>query len=241
MTSKQEQLPKYVLIYNQLLAAIDNGEFKPGIKLPPEETLAKQFNVSRMTLRQALSLLREDGKVVSRKGSGTMVSDATRLPTLGIERPGNPIQAICQETITTEEFAMGLSYSNPYTRELFARDSPAGVHFDRVYLTGKDRVAYSYALMLIDSAERFKLDLENQQQMQNFISHDIYQLVQRRQLTFKIGAGTESVQQQKLSSLSNQYLIVFESLFDQQDQLLVFTKHYIPVERVNMTLNLPLN
>lgn len=239
MANKQEPLPKYVLIYNQLLTAIDTGEFKAGTKLPPEETLAKYFNVSRMTLRQALSLLREDGKVMSRKGSGTIVSEKRSSPILGIEHSENPIQAICQKKITTTNFSMGLSYSNPYTRELFGRNSPAGVHFDRIYLAEKERVAYSYALMLIDTAEKFKLDLEDKEQMQKFIDHDIYKLTLHRQLTFKIGIGTESVQKQQLSSISNQYLIVFESLFDQQEKLLVFTKHYIPVELVNMTLNLP--
>ncbi|NLR10529.1 MULTISPECIES: GntR family transcriptional regulator [Lactobacillaceae] len=241
MPNKKEQLPKYVSIYNDLLAAIDSGEFQPGTALPSEDVLANQFSVSRMTLRQALSLLREDGRIVTRKGSGTVVNDTVQPATVGIENAENPIRSICQETITAVDFTMGLSYSNAYTRQLFGRDSPAGVHFDCVYQSKGARVAYSYGIMLIDSAEKFKLDLEDQEQMQAFISKDIYQLIRRRQLTFKIGVGTESVQQKSLSSLSNTYLITFESLFDQQDQLLLFTKYYVPIEEVNMTLNLTAN
>lgn len=49
------------------------GTFKPGQKLPPETKLAKEFGVSRGTLREALKALNLVGLVVSRSGSGTYV------------------------------------------------------------------------------------------------------------------------------------------------------------------------
>ena len=43
-----------------------------GERLPSERDLAEQFAVSRMTLRQAVSLLVEEGVLERRVGSGTL-------------------------------------------------------------------------------------------------------------------------------------------------------------------------
>ena len=52
---------------------IVTGEMAVGMKLPTEQALSEQFQVSRPILRQALKQLREDGVVVSRQGSGSFV------------------------------------------------------------------------------------------------------------------------------------------------------------------------
>lgn len=44
-----------------LMAAIDNGVFPPGIRLPGERALAAQLSVSRETLRHALKQLADEG------------------------------------------------------------------------------------------------------------------------------------------------------------------------------------
>ena len=54
---------KHVKIYNELYEMIQDGTYKPGTQLPPETTLSSTMNVSRMTLRKALALLREDGLI----------------------------------------------------------------------------------------------------------------------------------------------------------------------------------
>ncbi len=63
----------------ELRRAIIEGEFPQGSKLPNEEQLRERFAVSRITLREAVRGLIEDGYVVRRQGSGTYV---TRGPAL---------------------------------------------------------------------------------------------------------------------------------------------------------------
>ena len=46
--------PIYIKIHNQLRENIEDGKWKVGEKSPAERELAGQFNVSRMTLRQAI-------------------------------------------------------------------------------------------------------------------------------------------------------------------------------------------
>lgn len=57
---------------------IVEGVFKPGDALPPERQLAKEFGVSRASLRQALAALEVRGLINSRQGGGNYVCDVAK-------------------------------------------------------------------------------------------------------------------------------------------------------------------
>ncbi len=63
------------VIMEQLEAMILEGSLKPGQKLPPEREMAKQFEVSRPSLREAVQKLTAKGMLISRQGGGTYVSE----------------------------------------------------------------------------------------------------------------------------------------------------------------------
>lgn len=54
-------IPAYIQIHDQIKSEIDQKIWKIGERLPSERDLAEQFQVSRMTLRQAITLLVEEG------------------------------------------------------------------------------------------------------------------------------------------------------------------------------------
>jgi GntR family transcriptional regulator, transcriptional repressor for pyruvate dehydrogenase complex len=56
-------------VIQQLRERIYSGELRPGDRLPPERTLAEQFQVSRNTLREALRMLEITGIVEMRTGA----------------------------------------------------------------------------------------------------------------------------------------------------------------------------
>ncbi len=58
-----------------LLDYILQGGVNPGDKLPPERMLAKQFNVTRTTLREALKKLEQLKLIVIQQGQGIIVED----------------------------------------------------------------------------------------------------------------------------------------------------------------------
>jgi DNA-binding transcriptional MocR family regulator len=53
---------------------VERGELVPGSRLPPERDLARQLGLGRNTVAAALDRLRQDGVVVRRQGSGTIVA-----------------------------------------------------------------------------------------------------------------------------------------------------------------------
>ena len=71
-------IPAYIQIHDQIKAEIDQKIWKIGQRLPSERDLAEKFQVSRMTLRQAITLLVEEGVLERRVGSGTFVA-STRV------------------------------------------------------------------------------------------------------------------------------------------------------------------
>lgn len=67
------------LAVEQLRAMIHSGELPAGSQLPSEPELAKALNISRSTLRAALSYLENEGTVLRRRGVGTFVADRGSL------------------------------------------------------------------------------------------------------------------------------------------------------------------
>jgi DNA-binding LacI/PurR family transcriptional regulator len=64
----------YKRVYEVLQAGILNGTYPPGSRLPTEPELMMQFNVSRVTLRLSLALLKQEGLIISLPAKGTFVA-----------------------------------------------------------------------------------------------------------------------------------------------------------------------
>lgn len=72
--------PPYLQIASVLRAAILTRKFSPGERLPSGKELAERYGVARMTVQQALRILREEGLVISRQGSGVFVRQRIERP-----------------------------------------------------------------------------------------------------------------------------------------------------------------
>lgn len=70
--------PPYQQVANALRAAILTRKLGPGEKLPSGSQLAERYGVARMTVQQAIRILRDEGLVVSRQGSGVFVRERTQ-------------------------------------------------------------------------------------------------------------------------------------------------------------------
>lgn len=67
--------PIYQQLRDLLAERIAKGEWKPGIIIPNEGDLAREFGVSAGTMRKALSLLENEHLITRRQGRGTFVND----------------------------------------------------------------------------------------------------------------------------------------------------------------------
>ena len=65
--------PLYIQIYKIILSSIKNGEYRENTALPSERELCDKYFVSRSTIRQTISLLKEAGFVYTVQGKGTFI------------------------------------------------------------------------------------------------------------------------------------------------------------------------
>lgn len=69
-------MPLYVQICEYWRARIVRNQLKPGDQLPTETEMARLHGVSKITVRQAIHLLVNEGLVATRQGKGTFVRSA---------------------------------------------------------------------------------------------------------------------------------------------------------------------
>lgn len=62
-----------------IIKRIKDGTYPPGSQIPPENDLAQRFDVSRSTIRKAMSALTARGMVVQKHGVGTFVSNISQI------------------------------------------------------------------------------------------------------------------------------------------------------------------
>jgi GntR family transcriptional regulator len=78
-------IPLYYQLKQIISAKIDNGYYAPGDMIPTEKELQEMYGVSRITVRNAISELAGEERLIKRQGQGTMVAkprfveEATRL------------------------------------------------------------------------------------------------------------------------------------------------------------------
>ncbi|MEI6157590.1 MAG: GntR family transcriptional regulator, partial [Atribacterota bacterium] len=76
-------IPLYQQVKNILKGQILDGRLKNGEKIPPESELCSTYAVSRITIRQAMSSLVQEGFLYRKQGKGTFVT----VPKLGRRLP----------------------------------------------------------------------------------------------------------------------------------------------------------
>ncbi len=76
---RENELPLYCQLREILRRQIDTGVLKPGDQLPPEPSLCQAHGLSRITVRQALADLVDEGYVHRSRGKGTFVAERKLL------------------------------------------------------------------------------------------------------------------------------------------------------------------
>lgn len=74
LINKYSDIPLYCQLKNLILGKIEKGEFGSDSKIPSEQELCEAYNISRPTVRQAITELTNNGYLYKEKGKGTFVA-----------------------------------------------------------------------------------------------------------------------------------------------------------------------
>lgn len=71
-------LPRYAQLADLFRSRIARGFWRPGARLPTLEELMREFAVARVTVRQAVGVLQQEGLLSAQRGRGTFVTAVPR-------------------------------------------------------------------------------------------------------------------------------------------------------------------
>jgi GntR family transcriptional regulator len=143
----QRNLPLSQQVANDILASIEAGSLvRPSDGLLPSEVeLSLRYNVSRATVREALSRLEQRGLIVRRHGVGTFVNTQRTLIDSGLERLESLDTLARRMGLETEmedlRIEERISSANEARHLELLEDSPV-ISVSRVIKIGERRVAY---------------------------------------------------------------------------------------------------
>ena len=83
MIEHESAIPLYQQIENDIKDKIISGEYQAGQMLPSESKFCEMYQVSRVTVRNAISDLVEQGILIRKHGKGTFVENQ-KIPEKGL-------------------------------------------------------------------------------------------------------------------------------------------------------------
>ena len=154
-----QNIPVYLRLKDDIKQKIKNDEYFKNMRLPSENTLSKEWGISRMTVRRALDELTREGLLYKTRGSGTFVA-ANRFSQCDIMsfsemvklRGSVPTTIVLEKTFVCDDeisLTMHLPKSSVFykvKRLRLADNTPVGI--ENVYLP----------LQYCDSPDRLKLE-----------------------------------------------------------------------------------
>jgi len=132
-TFSRSKAPIYAQVASLLKERISSGEWGPGDRLPNLEALQAEFGIARVTARQAIELLKDEGLVWGKQGKGTFV--ATTVPDQRWLRVGTDWASLMStlEGTTIEILEKGYVRSPPAVAESDGRLAGRYRHLKRVH------------------------------------------------------------------------------------------------------------
>lgn len=88
--------PLHVQVAEKIWQDISDGLYPPGAPLPSRKVTAEEYGVAQMTVQNAWRILRNEGVIVSRQGSGVYVR--SEAPT----RPRDPLAELDELRATVD-------------------------------------------------------------------------------------------------------------------------------------------
>lgn len=234
----QEKNLTFVRVYEQLLKMMLNGTFPGGSWLPSEPKLAAQLGVSRMTLRQALELLQEDGLIQKHHGKGNFVMRHGAKQHRSLDFLGHPVYQCCDVEIDHVETEFRIEVPNEQNNELFQRESAVMIAVDRWYRNCGNIVAYTLSLIPVEALAPLELKLNQPAMILPTLETIVYERAQRSRITVTSTAVGNFISGKYVMSPNKDVMLIREDLFLPGDAApAVCNKHYIQKEHCHIEIN----
>jgi len=218
-----------MVVREELELWIKEKGYKPGDKLPSEQELSEIFNVSRITIREVLRAMEEDGFVFRSQGKGTFLAERR-------------ITSILEANIGVTEMIETMGYKSGTLRKKIKREKAnlfladklkiekgsEVVVIERIRTADDQPVAYTIDVIpwWILSLKALNIeDLEQYESIYTFLEEGCEQII--KDSTARLFAVTCPDIAEKLDLQKDAALFVIEQIdTDQNDQPIVYSREY---------------
>lgn len=170
---RNSPVPRYYQLKEILRERVRSGEWKPGDLIPSERELSETYNLSRMTARQAVTELVNEGIFFREQGKGTFVSrNKIMQPLLRLSGFTEDIAARGQRPGTRILAARMVPADEETAPRLHVEPGQPIVRLERLRLADDEPLAIECSHLAFKGCEKLlDEDLEH---------HSLYQLLERK-------------------------------------------------------------
>jgi GntR family transcriptional regulator len=227
-----QSTPRYVEIAEYLRGLI--AEASPGDRLPSDADLCERFDVSRMTARQAVTLLANEHLLERKRGSGTFVSTRRVPRALGSPLSFSESMRIRGMEPSSRVLRAGPVKLSPEDAEALGIDSASqAIILERLRLA--DGVPMAIERAVIPSNESDLLD-------EDLTSESLHEIFERRgrvptRALAEVGARSATKRERELLEMPAHGVVLTEirTIFDQHGAPLEHTSTFYVAERYAFT------
>ncbi len=229
--------PKFLNIYNTLYKEIQLGKFPGGAALPTEKVLCERFGVSRMTLRQAIKLLVEDGVVESVRGKGHFViSKLHERHASSVTTLAHPLYQMARFPMTLQSVNYRVDLESDYTNHLFPHHPSAVIAMERYYArdNNSNADALCFTFIPLNVIDTFGIKTQNETEMITFVEETVYQHAYQSDLKYAITHNPHFKHDKNVFDGGQQCWLVMESLYSNHDSPIIINKWYLPQDNAEI-------
>lgn len=226
----------YQQIADALTRQIEEGAFAASGKLPSEHALMEHFQVSRVTVRQAIDCLLRDGHVVKKQGKGTFVK--TQKVQHDLHTLRGFYDALVEQGI--EPRTRLLEFSSvappPAIRKLFGDVDGPFFQMKRVYMVDEAPIALAWAYLPPEAA-RVSWDQADAKPVYSILEHVLDIRVTRANVRIRVQQAGAEIGKALGLAPSAPVLVMERESFDVNGAVKEQTTFYIRPDRYEFTLS----
>jgi len=240
ITSKStEKIPSYVSIYNMLYSDIVNGLYKDGTQLPSETSLTKKYGVSRHTLRQALTVLSEDGLIIKSQGKSTLISYRKEKIHTADKVVNNPIVQCSKDEIDAIDISYNYGPPTEVAQEkLNINASEIIMASNNVYFVNNKPVGHSFIQIPVKHINNLNVNLNFEDQVSDLINKKIFELGYSARIHFKLIFAEENITQFLQVDLNTPIIFMEEIIYNKNSEGIARCKFYFLPDKYEINLNI---
>lgn len=228
-------VPLYQQLCELLREEIENGVYQVGDQIPSEDKLSSQYNLSRVTVRNALNHLVEDNILVRIHGKGTFVS--TSIQVESVFAGGSFTKSCLQMGVTPRTQLLGveeLPADKNVSRHLLLAEGETILRIRRVRLVDETPVIYELDYLPMALAALRWEDLEHSSLLEL-----IHSLTGKRADSFEDVIDIKYADKECAASLgckvSTPFLWVGQTVFS-EDRIVYYNEQFIRSDRYKYSI-----